>query len=196
MWTAKRGPENLRLEREKDPIAFADKLLFAGGQERIVGFKMLNDQARPVQEYILSRSDIKKIVVCRSNVLSVYASNRIARATGQWIVQDCAPIRRAMVTFDPDDFAKFVSVHIAFYARMDRSIRASGSPHIRLEYEDLANSDIHETILDFLGADPTDKLSTRMIKQNPGSIEERFTNWDRVVATLSGTEMEGWLQGN
>lgn len=196
MWTAKRGSEDLRLERENDPIAFADKLLFAGGQERIVGFKMLNDQARPVQEYILSRSDIKKIVVCRSNVLSVYASNRIARATDQWIVQDRAPIRRAMVTFDPDDFAKFVSVHTAFYERMDRSIRASGSPHIRLEYEDLTNSDIHETILGFLGADPTDKLSTRMIKQNPGPIEKRFTNWDRVVATLTGTEMEGWLQGN
>ena len=157
---------------------------------------MLNDQARSVQKYILSRSDIKKIVVHRHNVLSVFASIMTARSTGQWSVHNSESIKRATVTFDPDAFSNFVSRYNAFYKRVEKSIRASGSPHIRLEYGDIANAATQETILEFLGADPTTKLSSRLVKQSAGPMKDRFMNWDQVVATLANTEMEEWLREN
>jgi len=194
VWIGRRGPERLRSRRERNPKRFADRLLSARRRERIVGFKMLNDQALSVQDEILSRSEIKKIVVYRANLLSVFASTKIARATGQWNLRNGEPVKQATVNFEPEEFAEFVSVNTAFYERVEGSIRASRSPHIRAEYASLAKPRSHAAILEFLGADPTVELSTALIKQDTRLLEERFVNWDRVVATLSGTEMEPWLR--
>ena len=67
---------------------------------------------------------------------------------------------------------------------------------IALEYGELLNRKAQNKLLAFLGVDPTCKLQSDYIRQNPGSLRKRFTNWDRVVTALAGTPTEGWLRGD
>ena len=188
--------EHMRAVRDADPIRFAERLYAAVGAERIAGFKILDYQAREVHDYLLRRRDVRKVILRRENLLASYSSNLIANKVKQWRVGAGDQARTATLEFDRRRFGKYVRQAARYDRHVDELIEASGSPVMALEYQDLLRHEAQKRLLTFLGADPTHKMKANIIRQNPGSLQARFSNWDQVVADLSGTSMEGWLQGD
>ena len=188
--------EYMRAYREEDPIRFIDLLFSESRAQLAVGFKMLDYQAPDVQDHLLQRSDVRKLYLRRANLLSAYSSDLVANRVEQWRVLAGEKIRQAEIEFVPREFDEFLK-HAAEYERhVSDLIERSDSPVMALEYGELLNRKAQKKLLAFLCVDPTRKLETNYIRQNPGGLRKRFTNWDRVVATLAGTPMEAWLRGD
>ncbi len=183
----------MRAYRYRDPVRFADFLFAEGNESRIVGFKLLDYQAKEVCDHLLSRQDVRKIVLKRANLLASYSSNHIAMKTRKWTVRRDGGEEMAAIEFDPRLFHGYVRKAHRYYDHIEEVIARSNSQAIDLEYRDLLDSDTHRRLLEFLRVDPSNTLHSDVHKQNPGRMEDRFLNWDCVVGTLSGTNMEEWL---
>ena len=76
--------ERMRAYRDEDPVGFTELLYSVDGAERVVGFKILEYQARDVQDHLLLRRDIRKVILRRDNLLASYSSNLMATKVRQW----------------------------------------------------------------------------------------------------------------
>jgi len=188
--------EDMRAYRDEDPIRFMELLYSAGGDDRIVGFKILEYQARDVQDHLLQRPDIRKVILRRDNMLASYSSNLIANKVRQWRVEAGNRARRTTLEFDPGKFHSYVNHAARYDQHVKDLIDSSGSPMMAMEYRDLLRREAQKKLLVFLGADPAYRMSSTVIRQNPGRLRNRFSNWDQVVAALSGTAMDEWLHGD
>lgn len=188
--------ERMRAYRDEDPVGFTELLYSVDGAERVVGFKILEYQARDVQDHLLLRRDIRKVILRRDNLLASYSSNLMAIKVRQWGLGAGDQARKTTIEFNYRKFDDYLGRTAQYYRHVNGLIESSGSPMMALEYQELISHEVQKRLLAFLGADPTCKLKARIKRQNPGSLWTRFSNWDQVVADLSGTAMEEWLQGD
>jgi LPS sulfotransferase NodH len=182
-----------RTERDRDPLAFLDRVWLTGRDYRCVGFKWTRGQNKTVFESVLEDSGIKKIVLRRGNRIKTYISEQIAEQTRQWEAysQQELHLSRPSVTVDNVKLLEHISLNRQFYTDIGESLRRTHQPHIDVLYESLFSPQEQQRLLEFLGVNIVDqRLTAASVKQNSTDLRDSIANFSELSATLVGSDLE------
>ncbi|SIO48929.1 hypothetical protein SAMN05444722_2608 [Rhodovulum sp. ES.010] len=172
-----------RAERDRDPDMLLAAMARAG--EGMPGFRFFHDHDPRVLARVLADRRRAKIVLTRNPVES-YVSRKIAGRTGQWRLTDIRHARAAQVRFDAAEFVAHLDAVQGFQLQLLRTLQTSGQTAFYLAYEDVADADVLNGLLRFLGLDTQLRaVSQRLKKQNPKPIADKVTNPDDMAAALA-----------
>ncbi|WP_207903619.1 nodulation protein NodH [Rhodovulum marinum] len=170
-------------QRDRDPALLLDAM--ARADEGLPGFRFFHDHDPRVLARVLADRRCAKIVLTRNPVES-YVSQRIARETGQWRLTDMKHARTAQVRFDARDFARYLDQVQAFQLRLQRGLQTSGQTAFYLAYEDIADAEVLNGLLAFLGvAARIETVSDRLKKQNPDPLSAKVVNFAEMEDALA-----------
>ncbi|SMX46831.1 sulfotransferase family 2 domain-containing protein [Actibacterium lipolyticum] len=172
--------------READPL----KLITAIKAEThaLPGFRFFHDHDPRIMDHVLNDPRCAKIILTRNPVDS-YVSLMIARETGQWKLGDMKHQRSATVTFDADDFERYLAGIQGAQLRLQRSLQTSGQTAFYIAYDDLRDVDVLNGLARFLGVTETVKaLAGGVKKQNPAPLSEKVSNYADMQAALAGLD--------
>ena len=183
-------------ERDRDPIAFLDRVWQTGQDYRCVGFKWTRGQNDKAFAAVLKNSGVKKIVLRRHNRIKTYTSEQIAQQTQQWEAYSrqelCLP--RPRVTVDHVKLLEHISMNDQFYAEIDSSLRRTRQPYIDVVYESLFCADEQLRLLEFLSVNRVDeRLTAASVKQNSTDLRDTIANFSELSAALVGSDLESDL---
>jgi hypothetical protein len=170
--------------RDRDPLAFLDRLYWADLGHRCVGFKWTRGQEPSVLTRVAGDPRVRTILLRRRNRLKVYASEQVALRTGQWEVYRREDLgrERPMVRVGLAELLGFVEAYEAFYA----SLRRTAGPLLEVDFEDLFDVGVQGRMLRFLGVDPVPlPLRAASVKQNPTDLRLMIENFDDLAASLA-----------
>jgi len=171
-----------RPARDADPQVLLDRIRRAGG---LNGFRFFHDHDARVPDRVLADPACAKIVLTR-NPLDSYVSLKIARQTGQWKLGDAAQRKAARVRFDGDEFDAHVGALHDFQRRIQHGLQSTGQTAFYLDYEDVQDAAVQAGLLAFLGRDGGATATPgRMVRQNPGMIDEKLLNPEAVAPALA-----------
>jgi hypothetical protein len=154
-------------ERDRDPLAFLERVWAADLGHTHVGFKMTHRQNEAVLDAVLRDTDVRKIVLRRKNRVRTFVSKRISEELDQWEVYGEAELGSERPRVRVDD---------------------TRQPFLRVSYERLADHDERTRALDFLGL-PDATLRARSVRQNPAPLRELVTNYGELESALAGTAL-------
>jgi len=164
----------------------------------LTGFKLMLRQAPEVQQAIVSSGDYRIILLDRPNVLALYSSHRIARATGVGFKRKGETTVSPKVDFDAKDFRGFWRRYRKKYEVIDAQLRESKHCQaIAVNYLDLLHGDAFGGVVDFLGLQAEDTAFSKYIgtqKRNSSEILQRFSNPDSVVEYLGEVDKQDWCR--
>jgi hypothetical protein len=191
------------VERDRDPLAFLERVWSADLGHSHVGFKMTHRQNETVLDAVLRDVDVRKIVLRRQNRVRTFVSQRISEETGQWEVYREADLvsERPRVHVDVAALRENIAENEGYYGEVERLLEATGQPFVRVSYERLlAGRDGERTrVLEFLGLPEADRaaatLRIRSVRQNPPSLRELITNLAELEDVLAGTGLAADLEG-
>lgn len=188
------SPLHDRAARDRDPLAFLQRVWASAPAHRCVGFKMTPDQAPDVLDAVLADRGVRKLVLRRDNPLRALVSERIAESTGCWerYAGEPAPATRPRVRVTREALQRHVAEVDAFYARVLAPLRADGQTWLELRYETLFDAEAQRLLLAFLGVAPL-PLRTRSVHQNPEPLSQLLDDADALRRALAGTALAGCL---
>lgn len=170
-------------ERDADPVGFLDSVVRAA--KGLPGFRLFRDHDPRMIEHVLNDRRAAKILLSR-NPLESFVSLKIAQKTGQWWMGDARDAKVARMTFDAEDFARFMSEHSEAERLVRRTLQITGQTGFEISYEDLSDADVIAGAARFLGADPADGPAKSKAKvQNPSALSDKVTNF-RAMKTALG----------
>ncbi len=166
------------------------------GSKDLFGFKLMLGQAKRVRETLIQDVRIKKILLYRDNLLAVYASNRIAKATGQGIVHVGDELKQAKVDFDPKQFERFRERIDLLYKQVREQLKVRPrNEWMETQYPDICRDEEIARVMRFIGAEPGEApISVRTVKRNTGNILDRFTNPKDVLTHLEKVKRMDWVR--
>ncbi len=180
-------------ERDHDPLQFLQRVWATRLGYPCVGFKLTHRQNEPVFRYLLADPTVAKVVLRRRNRLKTYVSHQISEALAQWEVyrpQDLAT-DRPRVRVEPGRFLERVAFDDAYYNEIRDAVAEGGNDWIEVVYETLFSLDPQNTILEFLGLDPSSTgLAIRSVKQNSSDLRDLVENYDELRRVFAGTQFE------
>jgi len=188
-------------ERDRDPLAFLERVWSTDLAHSHVGFKMTHRQNEAVLGAVLRDSDIRKIVLRRQNRVRTFVSQRISEETGQWEVYREVDLvsERPRVHVDVVALRESIAENEAYYDEVERFLEMTGQPFLRVLYERLVAGGERTRLLEFLGlAEPARvgaTLRMRSVRQNPASLRELVTNFGELEDALAGTPLAADLEG-
>jgi hypothetical protein len=190
-------------QRNRDPLAFLERVWSADLGHSHVGFKMTHRQNETVLDTVLRDADVRKIVLRRQNRVRTFVSQRISEETGQWEVYREADLvsQRPRVHVDVGALRKSIAENEGYYGEVERLLEATGQLFVRVSYERLVvERDVECTrVLEFLGLPEADRaaatLRIRGVRQNPASLRELITNYAELEHALAGTRLAEDLEG-
>lgn len=187
---------------QTQPSAFLDSRVFRKYPPSVdaVGFKLFYHHAPrdipwgdEVWRYLLDQPQLNVIHLKRHNLLQVYVSTTVAKASNEWIKYSESTTQQGGLTVDLDDMIAFFNTRRAgetdFDACFDRF------PILPVRYESLANDFGNEMarIQEFLGLMPMPV--SQGTKQRPSKpLSEQIANYDAVVDRLTDTEWAEFLE--
>lgn len=159
------------------------------------GFKIMAHQIMALKqedkfwEY-LYRHDIKTILVRRRNILMQWISDLIVKETRQCVVW-YGPVKKAKVTVPLDEIQSNIDRIEKENAYLDDKSR--NLDRKILEYEDFKdNHSVVEDILPWLIGIKY-KVQAKCSKQNPDSLRERVTNYEKLHNKLVSLGLQEYL---
>eukprot|EP01041_Mallomonas_annulata_P008499 gene8499-17528_t len=183
--------------RRRNPKVFLDKVWsLSSGNNRTsaVGFKIFHNHLdwSVVENLLILDHSIKKIILIRSDILSVYVSYTLALESKRWSKLDTSHIIKEV---DVTAFEKYKDTYIHWFHMILSRLRLTRQKYVLLEYNhDLDNaSNVRHTldsIQSFLGVSRTDPdimlNSTTFIKQasSGAPIEQRISNWESLPESV------------
>ncbi len=182
-----------RAERDRDPLAFLERVWRTGHNFRCVGFKWTRGQNRMALESVLQASQVKKIVLRRRNRIKTFISEQIAKRTQQWEAYSPQELvlPRPSVTVDKIQLLEHVSDNDRFYREIDASLRRGQQPQIDVWYESLFSPREQERLLEFLQVGTVDRrLTAASVKQNSTDLRDSIANFSELSALLAGNDLE------
>jgi LPS sulfotransferase NodH len=189
-------------ERDRDPLAFLERVWSAHLGHSHVGFKMTHRQNQVALDAVLRDSDVRKIVLRRENRVRTFVSRLIAEKTGQWEVYreaDLAP-ERPRVHVDVAALHQSAADDEDYYREIEGYLRATGQPSLRVCYERILGGGERARLLEFLripdAARAAATLSVRSINQNPAELCDLIANFTELEAALTGTALAADLEGS
>ena len=191
-----KGKERLLGVTLKERDASPDRLLGAmqGQTDGISGFRLFFDHDPRVRDIVLNDPACAKVILTR-NPLDSYVSLQIARRTGQWMLTDARHKKAAKITFDTADFAAYLAQIQATHRDAMAQLQTTGQAPFFVGYDDLGNLDVMNGLAAFLGAPARlEKLSGKLKKQNPASLEDKVENFDEMRAGIAEMDLMGLLE--
>jgi hypothetical protein len=188
-------------ERDRDPLAFLERVWSADLGHSYIGFKMTHRQNEAVLDAVLRDADVRKIVLRRRNRVRTFVSQRISEETGQWEVYREADLvsERPRVHVDVDALRESIAENEAYYGEVERFLEAAGQPSLHVSYERIVAGGERTRVLEFLGlpeaARAAATLRMRSIRQNPASLRELITNFAELEDALAETSLAADLEG-
>ncbi|TCO69939.1 nodulation protein NodH [Rhodovulum euryhalinum] len=172
--------------RDRDPGTLLDAMIRADGG--LAGFRFFHDHDPRVFDRVLADRRCAKIVLTR-NPAETYVSRKIAGETGQWRLTDIKHARSARVRFDAREFADHLDRLQGFQLRLMRGLQTSGQTAFYLAYEDVADLDVLNGLLHFLGVEARlGAVSDRLKKQNPEPLSKKVVNFSEMEAALAALD--------
>ncbi len=167
-------------------------------QNVLFGFKLMLNQAENARAEIVNDQAVKKVLLYRENALAVYASNLIARATGQGVAIVGREIKQAKVGFDEERFEKFLRNYVSRYEEVRNQLRKRPrSEWMELSYVNACKPEGIEKVLGFLGGNSKGiALSSKTAKRNSSVIVDRFSNPEIVKDHLKKIGRSEWAEEN
>jgi LPS sulfotransferase NodH len=188
-------------QRDRDPVAFLERIWSEHRGHSHVGFKMTHRQNEAVLDAVLRDRGVRKVVLRRRNRVRTYVSRLISEQTGRWEVYDEAELGREQprVRVDVVALRQSVAENDAYYDDVERSLRDVGRPYLDVCYERLVAGEERTRLLEFLGLPHPDRaaatLRVRSVRQNPGTLRELVVNYDELAGAVAGTALAGDLDG-
>jgi len=163
----------------------------------LVGFKLMLRQAPEAQKAIVGSDDYRVILLDRGNVLALYSSHLIARATGVGFMRKGEQAASPRVEFDAGDFSGFWRRYRNKYEELRDQVRDFGRCRmLSVDYLDLLHGGAFGEVVDFLGLrcerDISKYIGTQ--KRNSSEILQRFSNPDAVVDYLREAGRLDWCR--
>lgn len=164
----------------------------------IVGFKLMRSQVSlvpyrfPMLLGKIRNGDIKAIQIIRRNVLKTYLSRLSSQASGRYHTRSDVEVAKLAV-----NTKRLLSRLDEIHAENDWWSRLlSGYDHILVEYEEFVASKENESrrILEYLGVDHYEELTSANRKINPDDLSRLVDNYPELEATLRGTRYEYCLE--
>jgi hypothetical protein len=184
-------------DRDRDPLAFLDRVWNHSLDCPCVGFKMTRGQDDGVIHAVLQDPRVQKIILRRNNVLRTYVSELIAQQTGSWEVYDRAdlPAQVERVHVDLDALRSRLGENETFYAQLEQVLRSSGQRAHAVLYERLCERDEHLRLLEFLGVASLGlELAAQSVRQNPAPLSQLIANYAELESELAGSTLRELLQ--
>ena len=165
-----------------------------------VGFKLMNDQLRALPEIwpaiVAYRSPV--LYLKRRNALDIVVSHEArfqqGRAHSGRGETNSAPAR---VHIDTGTLVARLARQQKIVRRMERLLWASPVPSLSIVYEDLKDDreGVLSGVANFLGLSriPAAKDGGTLRRVNPGSYEDKISNYDEVSALLQSTPYSHYL---
>jgi len=180
-------------ERDRDPLAYLERVWGSSRPHDLVGFKMTRGQEGIVMDTVLDDPGVKKITLRRENRVRTYVSEQIAERLDQWEVYDERDLAgpRPRIEVDRRELADHVALNEGFYSMISAKLQRSGQESLELLYERLFDKDQHSRVLDYLGieADPRGLVASS-VRQNPKQLRELVANFDQLREALAGSDLE------
>lgn len=194
--------DGLLEERNKDPIAFLKKL-YDESPTRACGFKIFMDHDDSVLDAVLYDSDIKKIILYRSNFLAVYSSDKIAEAENRYLIvdKDAGKISdgaydssrtEVKALFTRNEFEARWKAYQQHYRHAVDVLNETGQNYLFMTYEDFINESFFRRVFPFLGLAQPPRLVTRKKKMNASDILSRFSNPDDARSHIEEIGRQNW----
>ncbi len=172
-------------ERDARPKALLDRINAAPG---LNGFRYFPDHDPRVLDDILKDTECAKIVLSRNPVDS-YVSLKIARETGQWMLNEARRLKSAIVRFDPVEFQAHLDQTQDFHLHVLKALQVSGQTAYYLDYDDIGDSKVLTGLCGFLGVDAAEVEATKsLVPQNPGAVTEKVSNPAEMKAALAASD--------
>ncbi|WP_250163499.1 hypothetical protein [Psychrobacter sp. WY6] len=139
------------LKRDKAPIHFYKKLARLH-EDKKFGFKIFPNHNDRVLKYLAKHEDIIKIFLVR-NPVQTYISEKVARASDQWVVKEGFKRRNSEVTvkFDVESFSQHLRYRIAWYSYIKSLSTLSGSKIHTIDYFDSLDDDYLNNFFNSIG---------------------------------------------
>jgi LPS sulfotransferase NodH len=186
-------------ERDREPLAFLERVWSADLGHTHVGFKMTHRQNEAVLAAVLRDADVRKIVLRRENRVRTFVSKRISEELDQWEVYSEADLNgeRPRVHVDVDALRESIAENEDYYSELEQVLEATGQPFLRVSYEQLVAGE-RARVLEFLdvpdAARAAAKLRMRSVRQNPAPLRELVTNFGELETALAGTTLAADLE--
>ncbi|MBN2907372.1 MAG: nodulation protein NodH [Rhodobacteraceae bacterium] len=178
-----------RQDRDRDPGLLLDAMRRVGEGAALSGFRFFHDHDPRVLDRVLADRRCAKVVLTR-NPADSYVSRKIAGETGQWRLTDMKHARTAKVRFDAGEFAAYLSTIQGFQLHLLRALQISGQTAFYIGYDDIADLDVLNGLLRFLGVEGRlTAVSAKLKKQNPQPLSDKLTNFSEMQAALSGLDL-------
>jgi hypothetical protein len=161
----------------------------AGAQKKRRLLKREVGAQQRVRDYLAKDPQYRKVVLRRDNLLAVYASNLLAKATGQGSVRRNVEMKKAPILFSHKEFAAFSSRYDKAYT----DLRAICEGEVlEIEYNALRQGDDMGRLADFFDVDTERMVFDTTQKRGNDSIIDRFENRADALAYLKRVDREQW----
>ncbi len=169
-------------ERVANPAALLARVRAAPG---LNGFRFFFDHEPRVLDEILADPRCAKIVLTR-NPVDCYISLKIAYNTKRWRLSDVKDKIVWKPPFKPAEFEAFLQERQAFQLRLLNALQVTGQTAFYLDYEDSLDVEVINGLLKFLGRDDrVERISDRLVRQNPEEMEDKVRNFPEMEAALA-----------
>jgi len=179
-------------DRDRDPLAFLERIWATGSEYNAVGFKWTRGQNEVVLKSVVADEHVRKLILRRRNRIKTYISEKIAQRTQQWEVYSRPQLiwPRPKVTVDRNELLHHISLNNHFYDSIHKTLVHSRQPYLDVDYETLFNGEEQGRLLRFLGvADVGYPLTAASIKQNSTDLQDSIANFADLAASLEGTDL-------
>lgn len=175
--------------RNAHPLETLEAVIAAAPPVRHIGLKHMAGGKGEVRDALAADPVYRKIVLRRDNLLAVYASNQLVKATGQGNVRGEQEVKRAPIYFDRAEFEAHCENYRRKYELLEKSCRGD---MIRVEYNRLRQGQDMVALADFLGLEPEGMPGGLTRKRSDDDIVARFENPEEALAALREMGREDW----
>jgi hypothetical protein len=183
-------------ERDREPLAFLQRVWRENRGRRRVGFKFCRGQPTDILEALLQDRGVAKIVLRRRNRIKTFVSILMSQTTGQWEVYNEADLirERPRVSVSAEDLRRNIALNDEFYRAVEHALASSGQEYLKVYYEDLCDEQQRLRLLNFLKVTPdVSLLRVQSVKQNPTDLRRIVANFDELSQALGGTDLAAEL---
>lgn len=190
---ASREFKNLTIEdRDRNRVEFLENLK-RFDSERKVGFKIFPSHADTMMHFLLEERSIKKILLYRSNILALYASDLIANNQNKFVTLKGEDSSQGKVEFLPEKFEKFEEFLTAWFQEAMFRIASTGQSYFFMPYEKVNDQAMLAGLTAYITEAPSQgKLQSSHVKSGTIDVLQRFSNPDIVNEYLEGRQLQLW----
>jgi hypothetical protein len=180
--------------RERAPIEFMRRVLDRNYECASVGFKFFGHHNPEILPTLLSDTSLRKILLFRQNVLAIYTSRLVSKATGRYgLRHDDVRTEPPRITFKGKQFLEFKNKYLSFCHSVIEELNRTGQNYFLMRYEDMNDPSMLGDAIAFLGIKPKRlKYTSNLVKENSPNILSRLANPDEALAFLREQGVAHW----